>query len=108
MSATIVPHSKCEIYLASLQSNAIPAYEAADGLISVALLQRPFGGYVEVLMLSLWVSEDSVARFLQCKPEVDGVKTEGAIRVEPHVYEFILSHRGKSRGPDLRQDKESQ
>ena len=107
MSATIVPQAKCDIYLANLQSNAIPAYEAADGLVSVSLLQRPFVGYVEVLILSLWVSEDAMARFLQRKPEVDGVKTEGTVRVEPHVYEFTLSHRGTVRGPDLGQEKES-
>jgi len=91
-----------------LQSNAIPAYEAADGLVSVSLLQRPFVGYVEVLILSLWVSEDAMARFLQGKPEVDGGKTDGTIRVEPHVYEFILSRPGTVRGPDFGQDKESQ
>jgi heme-degrading monooxygenase HmoA len=79
-----------------LQSTAIPIYEAAAGLLWVAFLQRPVVAYVEVMTLSVWKSEQAMARFVGGTPTKDNPASPmGVISMDPHAYELFVSAEGK-------------
>jgi hypothetical protein len=82
ISSIIVPESLYNLHLTKLQSAAIPQYEAAAGLVSVSLLQRPFVAYVELLTISLWVTEKAMTSFLEGQPLVEGVRSEEIILLD--------------------------
>jgi heme-degrading monooxygenase HmoA len=94
ISSTIVPQSEFNVYLEHVTSSAIPNYQAPAGLISVSLLQRPFVGYVELAMLSIWRSEQALNRFVESRLATDNARSSplGVIQLEPHTYELIISH----------------
>jgi heme-degrading monooxygenase HmoA len=82
-------------YLSHVQTSAIPVYEAATGLISVSVFQRLVVGYVELLTLTMWQSEQALTRFLDDSPATDNDRSDyGVIHMEPHVYELVASRQG--------------
>ena len=90
----IVPAPSLSRCLKHIEQFVIPRYEAAPGLISIWLMQRPFVAYVELATLSMWQSEQDMTRFLesQAMPFCPG---DGVIQLEPHAFEIVLSHPGK-------------
>ena len=79
-------------YLSHVYGTTIPAYAATTGLISVSLFRRPAVGYVELLTLTMWQSEQALTRFLESCPAINGLSSDnGVIHMEPHVYELVAS-----------------
>ena len=96
ISASIVREPSLNEYLEHLQRNEIPHYEAAPGLISVWLLQRPFVAYVELLIISLWHSEQALTRFLETQTQTPAAtETYGSIQLEARNYTVLISGHGK-------------
>jgi heme-degrading monooxygenase HmoA len=96
ISSAIVPSSEFNAYLEHLRSKAVPIYEAAVGLRWVALLQRPVAGYVEVMTLSVWKSEQAMERFIEGKLSKDNPASHaGVIQLDPHAYDLIESAEGR-------------
>jgi len=96
ISSAIVPSSEFDAYLEHFRSKAIPSYEAAVGLRWVALLQRPVVAYVEAVTLSVWRSEEAMARFLEGKVSKDKLASHsGVIEMDPHAYELTASAEGR-------------
>ncbi len=82
-------------YLSHVHTSTIPVYEAATGLISVSLFQRPVVGYVELLTFTMWQSEQALARFLEGYLAANNDRSDyGVIHMEPHVYELVASRQG--------------
>ena len=82
-------------YLSHVHTSSIPVYEAATGLISVSVFQRPVVGYVELLTLTMWQSEQALTRFLDDYPAANNDRSDyGVIHMEPHVYELVVSRQG--------------
>ena len=98
ISSAAVPESGLTAYLDYVQKVEIPAYEAADGLVSVTLVRRNLGGYVEVLTLSIWQSEDALRRF--GLPNQDVRKEYDGVAFGVRDYETVLVRQGPS--PEIR------
>lgn len=95
ISSAIVPHSMFDRYLSYVQTSTMPVYEAAAGLISVSVFQRFVVGYVELLTLTTWQSEQALTRFLDASPATNNDRSNyGVIPMEPHVYELLVSRQG--------------
>jgi heme-degrading monooxygenase HmoA len=95
ISSAIVPHSIFDRYLAHVHASTIPVYEAAPGLISFSVFQRLVVGYVELLTLTMWQSEQALTRFLEDSRATNNDRTDyGLIHMEPHVYELVVSRQG--------------
>lgn len=96
VSAAIVHGSNLNAYLEYVQKNEIPKYEAAGGLASFCVLQRPFVAYVELLIISFWQSEQALTRFLGAQTLAPAAtESYGAIQLEPHNYAFLISGKGR-------------
>lgn len=92
ISSAIVPHSMFDGYLDHIYTSTIPVYKAATGLISVSVFQRLVGGYVELLTLTMWQSEQALTRFFEGRPATNNDRNDyGVIHMEPHVYELVAS-----------------
>ena len=52
-------------YLDHVQTRTIPVSEAATGPISISVFQRRVVGYVELLTLTMWQSEQALPRSLE-------------------------------------------
>lgn len=63
ISSVTVPQSVVSVQIENMPSRTIPTYQAAEGFVSLCLLQRPFVAYVELLMISIWESEPALNRF---------------------------------------------
>lgn len=84
-----------DTYLDHVCATAMPIYEATTGLISVLLFRRPAVGYVELLTLTMWQSEQALTRFLESSPATNGLRGDkGVIHMDPHVYELVASRQG--------------
>lgn len=95
VSSSAVPVPLVGAYVDQVQRSLIPAYQGAPGLVSVVVMQRPFSAFVEVLMLSLWVTEKALNQFLDKQGGVDVVRRpEGVIDMEPRNFEFVSSYKG--------------
>jgi hypothetical protein len=104
ISSSIVLAPNLHQCLEHEQRDVIPRYEAAPGIISVWLLQRPFVAYIEFVVLSIWQSEKAMQEFLETHSLPDFVG-EGVIQLEPHTFEILLSRHGKSAdAPGLEQE----
>jgi heme-degrading monooxygenase HmoA len=80
-------------YLRHLQKRLLPEYEAAEGLVSVSISQRPTGGVVELLTASVWKSEDSMNQFFARDHAAAASGDDHAvIHLEPRSYELVVSH----------------
>ncbi len=95
ISSAIVPHSTFDRYLDQVHTSTIPVYEAAPGLISVSVFQRLVVGYVELLTITMWQSEQALTRFLEDSLATNNDRNDyGVIHMEPHVYELVVSRQG--------------
>ena len=91
-SCAIVPSHKFPEFLSYVQNSVLPHYQNSQGLISVSLLQRPVVGYVEVLILSIWRSQEALDGFAGNELLVEEIRTRfGAIPMEPRSYEIVAS-----------------
>jgi len=89
----IVPAHTLSRYLEHLEQFLIPRYEAASGLISVFLLQRPFVAYVELVTLSMWQSDEDMTRFLESRACLS-FPTKGSSRLNPMPLKLSCPVRG--------------
>jgi hypothetical protein len=95
ISSSAVPENKVASYLEYMQGTEVPHYEAAAGLTSFSLLQRPFVAYVEVMTISLWQSQQFLTRFLEDRSAEPPVPIDyGAIQFEARNYTVLISSRG--------------
>jgi hypothetical protein len=95
ISSSIMSQSMFDTYSNRVQDTTIPAYKAAAGLISVSVFRRLVSGYVELLTMSVWQSEQALIRFLEsCPPTKKLSSDNGVIHMEPHVYELVASEQG--------------
>jgi len=101
ISSALVPQSQFGKYLEYVEKSVVPAYEVAAGLISVCLLRRTVVGYIELLTLSLWQSDEALTAFLESQPGPIGLRSDyGAIHMEPHAYEQVVCRDGKRAAKD--------
>lgn len=106
ISSAIVPHAMFDRYLSHVRASTMPVYEAATGLISVSVFQRLVVGYVELLTLTMWQSEQALTRFLEDSPATNNDRNDyGTIHMEPHVYELVVSSQGTRRIADDLQEE---
>jgi len=102
ISSTAVLEASLNAYVEHVERNEIPSYVAASGLVSVWLLQRRFVAYVEVMTLSLWRSEEALTQFVEKRPPLDSAQVEHhGIRLEPRLYNLVMSREGALRDPDV-------
>jgi len=100
ISASAVPESSLNDYLAHVERNEIPHYEGASGLVSVWLLERRFVAYVEVMTISLWRSEEALNEFVE-KRRVDLASSgDRGIQLEPWIYQLVMSRGSTLRDSD--------
>ena len=95
ISSVAVPHAELASYLESVRVTEIPHYEFAPGLQSVLLLQRECVGYVEVMTVSRWSSENALQRFTKNELIPKAVGSGGVIILEKRTYELAFSCEGK-------------
>jgi heme-degrading monooxygenase HmoA len=96
ISSAIVPSSELDAYLEHQRSKVIPVYAAAAGLRWVAFLQRPVVAYFEVVTLSVWKSEQAMARFMEGEAFKDEPTSHmGVIKMDPHAYELTVTAEGR-------------
>jgi len=95
-SCTLVSNPKFPEFLSYMQNSVLPQYQNSPGLISVSLLQRLVVGYVEVLILSVWRSQEALDGFTANDSSAEDIRTRfGAIPMEPHSYEVVASEVGR-------------
>jgi len=90
ISSIAVAKAKTGEYLERLQRDAIPAYEAALGIVSIQLLRRSLVAYDELLTLSVWESEEALTRFLERPPLTDAPSDLRGIESEPRIYQLVV------------------
>jgi heme-degrading monooxygenase HmoA len=92
VSSVAVPQSLVSVQIEDIRSRTIPAYQAAEGFVSLCLLKRPFVAYVELLMISIWESEPAWNRFTASQLPVDGAeRDQDVIRLGLRTYELLVS-----------------
>lgn len=89
ITSSVVPQSKSQDYLDYLETEEIPKYERAPGLVAVILSSRQFVAYLEVMMLSLWSDQQFMAKFIEHQPPAQN--TSGTVNLEPRVYNVVQS-----------------
>ena len=79
-----------------MQNSVLLHYQNSPGLVSVSLLQRLVVGYVEVLILSIWRSQEALDGFTANDSSAEEIRTRfDAIPMEPHSYEVVASGVGR-------------
>jgi hypothetical protein len=100
ISFVAVPTSEFRSYLEEMKHTTLPAYEGANGLISVALFQRALVAYIEVATISAWRSEQELAQFLEhTSPTASAVNHVVMWRGET-AYELVVARKGKPSDAD--------
>ena len=95
ISSVVVAESNLNLYLEYAQKSEIPKYETAASLVSFCLLQRPFVAYAELLTISVWHSEQALARFLEGQSPRNADNGDyGAIQLEARNYTILISGEG--------------
>ena len=98
ISSVAVPQSVVSVQIENMRSRTIPTYQAAEGFVSLCLLQRPFVAYVELLMISIWESEPALNRFTASQLPVDGAERDhDIIRLGVRTYELLVSSESKAQ-----------
>ena len=101
VSSVVVPQSMVSMQIETMRSWTIPACQAAEGFVSLCLLQRPFVAYVELLMISVWESEPALNRFTASQLPVDGAERDhDIVHLGSRTYELLVS--GESKAQDAR------
>lgn len=91
VASIIVHQSQATDYLEHVHTKLLPAYRAANGLVSVFFSRRELLAYVEILAVSTWRSEEALRRFSPETMSPDEMNARGFIALEPHVYELFAS-----------------
>ena len=82
--------SHAESYLKQLLKAVIPAYQAAPGLLTVALLRRSLVGYEEIAIVTTWESEEHMQRFCDSSPVMS--QSGASIQREPpQLYQVVFN-----------------
>ena len=103
ISSSVVPETNLGAYLAHVEGNEVALRASSPGLIAVWLLDRPFVAYVEVLVVSVWESEESMTDSMEKHPPMDEAKSDyGAIQLEARTYRLLASRDSKP-GSNLEQ-----
>ena len=98
ISSVAVPQSVVSVQIENMRSRTIPTYQAAEGFVSLCLLQRPFVAYVELLMISIWESEPALNRFTASQLAVDVAERDhDIIRLGLRTYELLVSSESKAQ-----------
>jgi heme-degrading monooxygenase HmoA len=86
------------VQIEDMRSRTIPTCQAAEGFVSLYLLQSPFVAYVELLMISIWESEPALDRFTASQlPVVGAEKDHGIIQLGLRTYELLVSLESKAQ-----------
>lgn len=86
------------VQMENMRSRTTPTYRAAEGFVSLCLLQSSFVAYVELLMISIWASEPAWNRFTASQLPVDGAERDhGIIRLGLRTYELLVSAESKAQ-----------
>ena len=97
ISSVAVPQSVVSVQIENMRSPTIPTYQAAEGFVSLCLLQRPFVAYVELLMTSIWESEPVLNRFTASQLAVGVAEDHNIIRLSLRTYELLVSSESKAQ-----------
>ncbi len=98
ISSVAVPQSVVSVQIDDMRSRTIPTYQAAEGFVSLCLLQRPFVAYVELLMISIWESEQALNQFTASQLAVDVAERDhDIIRLGLRTYELLVSSESKAQ-----------
>jgi len=98
ISSSVVPEANLGAYLAHVESNEVVLRASSPGLIAVWLLDRPFVAYVEVLVVSVWESQESMTDSIEKPALPDETKHDlGVIQLEARTYRLLASRDGKPR-----------
>jgi len=94
--------TRMEDFLAKLRDEVLPAYISANGILSVMILRRALIGYTEVLILSLWESQDAVLQFASRESFDEAyIRELGIIRKERLAFDVICSWSSELTSRDL-------
>lgn len=100
VSSVAVPQSMVSVQVEDMRSRTIPTCQAAEGLVPLCLLQRPFVAYVELLMISIWELEPALNRFTASQLPVDGAETDhAAIRLVCVLMSFLCQVKVRLQEP---------
>lgn len=89
ISSVFVPYTDCNEHIKRIQAEVLPAVQSADGFMSVWFVRRTLVGYSEFVLISLWRSEQAVARYeASIGEQVEG--TGGVLRRSPpEIYNVL-------------------
>ena len=90
ISSIAVAKAKTAEYLDRLHRDAIPAYETAQGIVSIQLLCRSLVAYDELLTISVWESEEALMRFRETRLVTDEPSDLRGIESVPRTYELVM------------------
>lgn len=89
IASVFVPQSHGDFYLQHLLDTAVPAYQAAPGLLAILVLKRSLVAYDEITTITTWRSTEHMRNCC----ESSAVTTTSAALLErepPHVYQVIF------------------
>jgi heme-degrading monooxygenase HmoA len=90
IASVFVVQSHAESYLKRLLGSVIPAYEAASGLLTVAVLRRSLVGYEEFATVTTWQSEEHMQNFCESNPAISQSGTS-IQREPPQLYQVVFN-----------------
>ena len=100
ITSIAIPADRVTEYLEHVERHLIPHYEAARGLDSVWLLQRPFVAYIEVTTMSMWNSEEALTNFFENWPFDEAARDYGALELYSQKHTLLGFRQGQNRGAD--------
>jgi len=80
-------------YLEHLRTDTFPSIRRIEGFVDAAIHKRRISNGVEFLIVTRWLSMDSIAKFAGNDPEIAVVPT--------HVREMMLDYDAKVRHYDV-------
>ena len=73
-----------------LRREILPAYESANGILSLLVLQRSLIAYDDIMIVSLWESEEAARNYANSERVRSGsVKELGIITHDPFAFEVL-------------------
>jgi heme-degrading monooxygenase HmoA len=90
-TTTVVPEPRLNEYLEDVQAQEIATYENTPGFVSVWVIRRLCVTYVELMTISLWVSEQALDQFVESQKSEDRETIAyGAFRLDARIYELAM------------------
>ncbi len=77
-------------YLRHLRARVEPALASLDGYLGVAVLTRPAGDLVEILVMTRWRSRAAIAAF--AGPDLEAAVVEAEARAVLAEYDRVVRH----------------